>query len=297
MRNRIKYNMTDEISKILESKLRPGESKQEAKRLGTFQNYIYSYNTFHDYCDNAVDFGKWAHTEHHCKTVAEARKYVDEYLIMKEKQNYSAWSVKAYAAAIAKLYGCSTTEFVKTKPRRRADIKRSRGPKVRDKHFNPENHKDLVNFCLSTGLRRHEAVKVRGSDLRREGDHYVIKTQGKGGKVRTATISKDVQHIVELMKAAGDNKLFSSIPEGADCHGYRRDYATQLYLEHVRPVEKIPKKDQYICRDDLKGLILDKRAMMIVSRTLGHGRIDVIAGHYIEPEKIPDTYKPIPLKG
>lgn len=32
----------------------------------------------------------------------------------------------------------------------------------------------------------------------------------------------------------------------------------------------------------MKGRVLDKKAMLAVSRILGHQRIDVIAGHYLK---------------
>lgn len=39
--------------------------------------------------------------------------------------------------------------------------------------------------------------------------------------------------------------------------------------------------DVYVCRKDEKGKRLDKKAMYITSKALGHNRINVIAEHYL----------------
>jgi len=51
--------------------------------------------------------------------------------------------------------------------------------------------------------------------------------------------------------------------------------------KHARPLDKIPKKERYCCRSDLKGVWYDKKAMLIASSALGHNRISIIAAHYI----------------
>jgi len=56
---------------------------------------------------------------------------------------------------------------------------------------------------------------------------------------------------------------------------------TKIYELHARPIEQISKKDRYYCRNDLKGIVYDKRATAIASRVLGHNRIGVVAGHYL----------------
>lgn len=49
--------------------------------------------------------------------------------------------------------------------RNRADIKRSRGDRVRDRHFSITNNDELIKFCKGTGLRRSELGALKGGDL------------------------------------------------------------------------------------------------------------------------------------
>ena len=65
-----------------------------------------------------------------------------------------------------------------------------------------------------------------------------------------------------------------------------------LYKSYAREPEDIPydkvnkgngkkyQSDVYVCRGDMKGLKLDKRAMLIVEKALGHESLHTFASHY-----------------
>ena len=78
-----------------------------------------------------------------------------------------AWTVQLEAKAMGKLYGISPDDenYFKPPKRNREDIKRSRGDRVRDRHFSKTNNDELVKFCKGTGLRRSELAELRGKDL------------------------------------------------------------------------------------------------------------------------------------
>ena len=59
------------------------------------------------------------------------------------------------------------------------------------------------------------------------------------------------------------------------------DYCQRVYLQYARPTEQISSTDKYYCRGDRKKVVLDRAAMLMASRALGHNRIDVIASHYL----------------
>jgi len=61
-----------------------------------------------------------------CRTLADVRKYVNPYIQHLIEQGYAPSTQKTIASALAKLYGCSTKDFIPTQDRRRADITRSR---------------------------------------------------------------------------------------------------------------------------------------------------------------------------
>lgn len=271
--------MVDQVIQTLKSKLAIGESKHFDKIRGQTSDKIYSWSTYRNYLHHNCYFVKWAKEKHGCKTLAQARPFVDEWL--KSRQELSAYTLKLEASALAKLYGCTTKDFIKTKSRRREDITRSRGNKVRDKHFSESKNKDFVEFCKSTGLRRSEHQSLRGNQLIEKDGEYFIAVTGKGGRYREAPIIGNVEAVVARMKEAGNAFVWKTLPNGADIHGYRSEYCTSIYLANARDSNSLPKTDRYCCRGDLKGTWYDKPAMLKASQALGHNRINIIAEHYI----------------
>ena len=249
MSHKNKLSLTKQVTDALSGKLRIGQSKFEAKKDGSYREGIYSYETYHAYTKHCLAFAKYCKEQHHCKTLAECRGYVDEYLASRSR--LSSYTIKLDAAALGKLYGCSTDEFVSTQPRLRANISRSRREAVRDKHFSETNNASLVTFCKSTGLRRHELAALRGEDWKEEdGSLYIHIRSGKGGKERYAKVIGNTDVVLEMMQAAGNGKVFPHIPVAADIHGYRREYATAYYKAIARPMETLQPQEKYICRKD-----------------------------------------------
>lgn len=283
-RNREKKgSLLHQVKIALDEKLAIGESKFEDKKIGATADKIYSWNTYKTYLKHNIYFIQWAKENHQIKSLDEGKKYVNEWLEMREKQGLSAYTVKLETSALMKLYSISSEDIYKSKARYRANINRSRGEKVRDKHFSEENHKALVRFCRATGLRRAELQQLRGNDLVEiNGELFIAVIRGsKGGRHRNILLTFDKAFIEGLMRSKGEDKVFEKIPNGADIHSYRAEYATRLYKALARDVNSLPKSEKYHCRKDLKGICYDKKAMLEVSQALGHNRISVIAGHYI----------------
>lgn len=295
-RNRVKLpSMVKQVQNALDSKLAIGESKHLDKIKGETQNKIYSWETYRSYMKHCNYFTKWAKEQYGCNSLEKCRPYVDEWLKSRSEKGLSAYTQKLEASALAKMYGCSTKDFIKTDVRHRADISRSRGEKVRDRHFSEEKNKELVDFCKSTGLRRAELKALTGDKLIEKNGQYFIKVDSgsKGGRYREAPVIENVKEVVERMQSIGTGKVFEKIPNGADIHAYRSHYATTLYNSLERPKEEIPydkinrgtghkyQSQVYFCQKDLKGVTYDKVAMLEVSRALGHNRISIIAEHYI----------------
>lgn len=283
-RNREKKgSLLHQVKTALDEKLAIGESKFEDKKIGATADKIYSWNTYKTYLKHNIYFIQWAKENHQIKSLDEGKKYVNEWLEMREKQGLSAYTVKLETSALMKLYSISSDEIYKSNARYRANIQRSRGEKVRDKHFSEEKHKDLVRFCRATGLRRAELQQLRGTDLIEiNGEPFICVSRGtKGGRHRNIPLAFEKDFIQALMRSKGEGKVFEKVPNGADIHSYRAEFATRLYKKLARDIDSLPKSEKYHCRKDLKGVCYDKKAMLEVSRALGHNRISVIAGHYI----------------
>ena len=293
-------SLTYQIQCELLGKMAPGESKHAAKKNGTHTSKIYSYSTLRGYMKHANYFAKWAKEKYNCKTLEDCKQYVEQYLQSRIDSGLAASTIKLDASSLAKLYDCSTKDFnITTPPRLRADITRSRGEAVRDKHFSISNNKDLVDFCRSTGLRRDELEQLRGDKLFYKDDKPYLRIDigSKGGKVRDVPVigtKEEIKNVINKMREAGSEKVFGKAHNAADIHGFRRDYAQNYYNQLARNTEEIPydrinkgtgrayQSEVYNCRGDKKGIKYDKAAMRIVSQALGHNRISVIAGNYLD---------------
>jgi hypothetical protein len=278
--------LVHQAQEVLKQKLKIGEPKHLAKQEGVANDGIYSWSTYQNYLNKSCAFVKWAKKHYGCKTLDDARSYVDTYLKHHINQGYSPYTQKLIACALAKLYGCSTKDFIPTQTRHRANITRSRNSKAK---FCESRNKEFVDFCKSTGLRRHEIKHLKPENLRFDEatQRYVlINIKGKGGRLRDCPIVSHKEGVVEAVVERIKNtpmgqNVWGKIPSRADIHSYRAEYCKIIYDMHARPIDQIPKSERYCCRDDLKGIVYDKRAMKIVSKALGHNRISVIAGHYL----------------
>ena len=311
-----------------------GESKKEAMANGTAQDKIFSFNTYQTYWKHTKYFLKYVKELHpECTTLKSAKKYVNEWLQVRVDQGLSAWTIQTEAKALGKLYGIQPDDpdYFQPPKRNRAEIKRSRGDRVRDLHFSKTNNDELIKFCKGTGLRRSELEALRGSDLMTraqieaeiariealpEGErqpheekhlgvlrdarmfdceYFLHVRNGKGGRERISPIiGKHAGQILERMQnTAADEKVWQHVNANADIHAYRGDYATTIYKAHARAIEDIPfdrvnkgtgkrfQSEVYVCRKDEAGKRLDKAAMRICSKALGHNRIEVVANNYI----------------
>ena len=217
--------------------------------------------------------------------------------------------------------------------RNREDIKRSRVSTERDRHFSVTNNAELIQFCKGTGLRREGVETVRGRDLMSKQEiaaqiarieaikpgsrtaadkklltickdaqafndpshEYFVHTKEKGGRERIAPIiGEHAQEIVDRFKATDpDEKVWQHVPQNADIHSYRGDYATAMYKMYARKLDQIPydrvnkgtgkayQSEVYTCRKDEAGKKLDRLAMLMCSKALGHNRVEVVANNYI----------------
>lgn len=280
MGHKNKKSLIRQVQERLDSMLAIGESKYEDKKIDLTERKIYSWNTYKSYLQHCCQFVRYCRDNHHCKNLADCRQYVGEW--MGSRKDLSAYTQKLSASALCKLYGESLEELgITTKRAARSEITRSRGTAKRDSHFSEEKNAEFVEFCRSTGLRRSEITKLRGDQLIERDGEYCIETTGKGGRFRVITICGNVELVIGKMKEAGTGKVWKKVPQNADIHSYRADYASRIYLKYARPIEEIPRKDRYVCRKDKAGIVYDRKAMLETSRALGHNRISVVGEHYL----------------
>ena len=271
-----------QVQEVLNQKLRIGEQRHSAKQLGVSSEGIYSWGTHKTYLAKGCAFARWVKENYNCRTLVEARPYVDVYIQHYIDSGYKAATQKTIANALAKLYGCSIKDFIPTEPRLRADITRSRQGKALTR-FSESRNREFVDFCRATGLRKHEFDNLRAENLHYNdttGEYMIVDLKGKGGRLRELPVlSKEA--VERIKKTPLGQKVWDKIPTNADVHSYRADYCAAIYERHARPLAEIPKKDRYCCRKDLKGVVYDKRAMAIASLALGYDRIEIMATSYL----------------
>ena len=268
-------------------KLAIGESHHKAKKesIDGKSEKIHSWSTYEDYVKHATAFGMWVKPLFNIKDIKNMKAYAGIYLQFRINQGLSSWTVSLDAAALAKLYGCKSTDFgVKLPKRCRSDIKRSRGD---IKGFKEEKYEDIVDFCKGSGVRIHELKALTKEDIfYKEKALYVHVKQGKGGKEREVPVREGYEKAV-LNAAAKCNddkeKIFKEkeIPVRFPCHKYRAEYAKAQYESIARDISAIPQKEKYICRKDKAGQVYDKVALHAVSVMLGHNRECVVVDNYL----------------
>lgn len=219
----------------LTAQLSFGESKRQAVKEGTAGDKIFSFNTYKTYWKHIKYFLRYVQTAHpDCRTVKKARRYVGEWLQLREEQGLSAWTVQTEAKALGKLYGIQ--------------------PDDPDYYAPPKRRRQRISPIL--------------------------------GEYEAAILER-------FSKTEPGKRVWEYVSSNADIHGYRGDYATQIYKKYARPIGEIPydgvnrgtghvyQKDVYTCRKDESRKKLDKAAMQLCSKALGHNRIEIVANNYI----------------
>lgn len=192
-------------------------------------------------------------------------------------------TLHTYASYLSKAFALEMSDY-SYPARRRADVVLHR----RDAAYfftMLEKHPDLVRFCLSTGLRKFKELgRLTGTALRRQGGQYVLVIEGKGGYVRsTPVLGCGVELVVRLCRSAGGQLVFPQLPGELDVHMLRAMYASAIYLTNARDLSTLSHKEKYYCRSDYQGIVLDRFAMVIASKAIGHKRVGVIAQSYLWP--------------
>lgn len=264
-----------------------GQSRSLDKLRGETKNKIYSKQSYVTYKNQFRYFSDWVKETHpDVHSIDEARTLVDKYLQYLIDQNRSAYSIATAKAGLAKVFQTDATQFIATPIRRRADVKRSRFSVERDKHISDELELKLSQFTSATGLRRKEMLQIEAESLFfKDGRAYLNVVNGtKNGKSRIAEIhgvsEAETKMIVEFIQSK-KGRLFPKLSPHYDNHYYRGIYAKRIYSFYARKEKDIPKSERYVMRKDRAGEVLDKLAMKVTSKMLGHERINVIAQSYL----------------
>ena len=261
-----------------------GESKKEAKKeqklmdeiIGQNTNSlrvdgIFSKSTWDSYKRNSLNFATWEkqmHPQKEFKILEQIPKeHVGEWLKEGIDKGESGYTTRLKAAAMAKVMGCHTYDFGIEMPSKRGDrlaIKRSRNTVEYDKHFSPQNNKDIIDFCKATGLRRSELEQLKPEQIRYDENNNLIidlksqksyRVTTKGGRGRIVhPIRKNWNIVIKAKQYAekmGQDHVFNKVHRAMDVHNYRGVFAKRKYQEVIDDLKSKGKKiiNNYICQD------------------------------------------------
>lgn len=180
------------------------------------------------YLDDMGAFERWL-TEHRLGPVTSAtRQHIDAYARYLETTvpPYSPATRARKLSSLSSFYGYLVAEgalqvnpaaavrrpkLPNYSPRLGLDL--STAPKVIQAASRlTAEHRGLVALCLFAGLRVSEALGVRGSDIRTEAGHTVVKVTSKGGVEDLVPLSAPaLRFLEELRERAGEGALFGEL--------------------------------------------------------------------------------------
>lgn len=276
----------------LDEKMAIGESRYEAKRAAHEQNpstwtvtteKIHAHTTRADYQQHVLAFANWARQQEGIRTLealdAQSSVLAARYLSERLAAGQSPYTLQAIRAALRLFFSNRALAGDVQLPRRKREgITRSRGPAQRDSHFQPDNWQPLIQTLQGIGLRRSEVEALQARDVRQteDGRAEVSVHAGKGGRPRTVIARAGYTQIV-LAAVEGKEpteRVFPRVPDRLDVHALRREFAQGLYQElSGRPLPP--------AHGRLRPTDYDLEAAELVSKQLGHNRVDVVLRHYL----------------
>lgn len=284
---KLRKQLKDELKELY----RQGEGvkRHDVKDEHNHTPFIHSSTTLKTYkqqIDNFCDYWKERGTTSWQSKEFIMRELVPPYVEHLKEGGKSAWTIYTAACAIAKALHCSTKDFDVSIPKReRNNIVRSRYEVEKDKHVSKAQNQAVINFCMCTGLRRHELEKLKTDDCKvySDGSMKVYVKSGKGGKSRLVDVIGSEKEVTLIKNLISDKegKIFQKVSKALDIHSYRAIYAARAYKSVARDIDQLDSSEKYVCRKDRAGEVFDKAAMHYASTQLGHNRVEVIAYSYL----------------
>ena len=280
--------------------------------------YIHSIETFSQYkyvCHQHTDWLADVHPEVTKLNYAFRKGYAREYIQIMIDKGYAPSSINRATCALAKMYRCTSNDIHDNRPKRcYIDFIRSRNYSEVQYQKDVQKYMDkygpIVEICRITGVRELELENLYPEcfNINANGDIYLHmdgkKQNTKGGKTRDIVIIPANQaRIREILATLEPGKLICPIaPSHLDIHGIRSLYATDYYVSIARNPNDIPKSERIplkhekrdnsrpnqkrtsapgVYRRRFDGKKFDRKAMLTVSRSLGHNREDVMIASYL----------------
>ena len=249
---------------------------------------IETFNTYTTYRQHSKAFSKYARETLGVRRLNDlALTDVGKWLEYRQGCGDSPSTLKTRAAAMAKAWRCSSTDFgFKCPIRRSEDIKRSRHKVKMDDRLNEEIHADVLAVAKGTGMRRVELQRLKPEQLEvRDGQAFITGVHGKNGLERTIPVLKTYNDaVINIIEKCETAKVFPfKTSTCIDVHSYRGEYAKSMYDQIL--AEKKAKGEEIKLDYHTRGAVrisLDRSIVKEVSPALGHARISVTITNYLK---------------
>lgn len=317
-----RLSIRQEIEKNIKDRRAFGRSKHEDKlrdradmlragdaadKMNSRQKYyFYNKGTYDLYVRKAVEVFKFANEQAgHRISFKEVEKHLNQYLDARKEAvlrgEITPRTLAKERAQLSKVWQVNLDSY-KILPCH-AESGKGRGS---DRHFNPDNHKEKLDFYRMIGARkaeyrdlsRQEVQAYRDQVYRETGvslkpdlhgrvsnlqpiygqDHMIEKIvicKAKHGKTNISEVLP--QHREEITKIFASEKFrdYFHPSNHFNVHQCRREYAQMMYQHYARDITTLRTDQLYICRGRYAGRIYDREAVAHVAECLGHTRGDL----------------------
>lgn len=228
----VTQQIMQEVEKHLKSKNYPNEK--------TYKTYLKYARRYVQFCRENYNCRSYDE----CRSLEYAQGFCDSL-----KENYTPSSIHLFMVSVTSAFRLPLRKI--DKPiRYTAEYTRGRKEK-----FTPQTAEDLndpkwsylVEFQKRAGLRRSEALRLRGRNFKQdESGHWCVEVEsGKGGKYQLQRLNSetDVEFVRKYFEAVDPNeKIFS--PElfrnRLNLHKLRADSAREFYFQNLKKLQEDP---------------------------------------------------------
>ena len=262
---------------------------KEEKNINYYtKDKIYSVTTFNNYVTFSHRLVKYALSQDpNIKTLEDVKAYVVPWLNELNEKGRSAYTLSSYMAGINKLYQTEKEDWKGLKDWKRTTTEITKNRDNNYMAYNPENYKAELTFSRCFGLRDMELRNLKIKDVKiTDKEFSVYVANGKGGKERTVKFYGSEEEKALILKDIEDKKnkgfvsLFPSFTKELKIHRERQKYADRVYNSLARDTSQLS-REEVVKPYTRPGLVFDKKALEVVTRALGHNRIDVAYQHYL----------------
>ena len=278
-------------------RLRAGEAADKMESRQKY--YFYNRGTYDTYVKRAVEVFKFANAEAgHRLSFHEVENYIEKYLDARKEAairgEITPRTLAKERSEISKVWLVNLDRY-EILP---CHVESNKG-RGNDRCFNPDNHKEQLDFYRAIGARkaeyrdlsRQEVQAYRDQVYRETGivltpdlhgrvsnlqifekdnQMYICVVKAKHGKTNVSMVLPQNQQMVREAFQTGRFRDYYNPSDHTNVHQCRREYAQSLYQYCARDITALPTDQLYICRGRYAGRVYDRSAVIRVAESLGH---------------------------